>query len=117
MSDILTDAGVVAGSRDVTINGVIYTATNWQFDEDNTEITRRDKNNKVSGRKIVVNETKGSGSLQLATTSTPLPPARVPFTVPEGNVYLTKVGRQETNSGETLVPVTWSLAIGTIVTS
>lgn len=117
MSDILNDAGVVAGSRDVTINGVIYTATDWKFDEDNTVITRHDKNNKVSGRKVVISETTGSGTLQLATTATPLPPARVSFTVPEGTVYLTKVGRAETNAGETTVPVTWCLAIGAIVTS
>lgn len=123
MSDILNDASVVANSRDVTINGVIYTATNITFDEENTVITRRDKNNIVSGRKVIRSEQTGSMTLQLATTTTVMPPARVAFAMTDmngvaaQNFYLTKVGRQETNAGETTVPVSFCLAIGAIVTS
>lgn len=116
--DLLNDGSVVANSRDVTINGVIYTATDWKWDGGSTKIVRRDKNSKPSGRKLIVDENTGSATLQLATTSTVLPPERVPFTTTEGTFYLDKVGRSETNNGETTVPVTFCKAItGSLVQS
>lgn len=121
--DIINDGSVVAGSRDVTINGVLYTMTNWRWNETNTVIERHDKNNKVSGRKVIKQGTTGSATAQLATTTTVVPPARVPFTVAEPNqgnitVYLTEVGREESNGAETTVPVTFAhAATGTITQS
>lgn len=123
MSDILNDSSVVAGSEDITLNAVVYTATNINWDEDNTVIVRGDKNNKVSGRKVVIREQTGTMTLQLATTSTAMPPARVAFTMTDmngvaaQNFYLTKVGKAQQNAAETTVPVSFAKAIGAIVTS
>lgn len=122
MADILNDGSVVAGSRDVTINGVLYTATNWNWDEESLVIERKDKNGKVSGRKIVVVGSTGTATLQLATTSTAMPVRRVAFTTTDldGNsisAYLTKCGRAETNGGETTVPVSFCAAATNSITT
>lgn len=123
MSDILNDSSVVAGSRDVTINSVVYTATNWDWDDETTEVERSDKNNIISGVKVIRrNKQSGTGTLQLATTATPLPPMFVVFTTTDidgatVNCYLTKRGRKEVNAGETTVPVSFRKAVGAVVIS
>lgn len=123
MSDILNDASVVAGSRDVTINGVVYAATNWDWDDETSEVERSDKNNIVTGFKMTRrNKQTGTASLQLATTSTPMPPLFVVFSTNDidgnaANVYLTKRGRKEVNAGETTVPVSYRKAVGAVVIS
>lgn len=116
MSDILNDGSVVAGSRDLVINSVTYATDDFHFDTDTTKIVRTDKNSIPSGRKIVRGECSGSCTLQLATTSTALPPFLGTF-ITVGPItatdmfYLTKIGRAETKGGETKVPVSFDLAI------
>lgn len=123
MSDIINDGSVAAGSRDLTINAVVYATDDFHFDTDTNKILRTDKNNVPSGRKITRGETTGGATLQLATTSTALPDIAMTFVTagPDGTnktFYLSKVGRAETKAGETKVAVSFEMAItGSIAVS
>jgi hypothetical protein len=115
-NQILNDGSVVAGSRDLTIGGIVYATDDFHYDMDSNEILRTDKNTIPSGRKLTRGPTSGSATLQLATGSTVVPDVFATFVTTEGTFYLSKVGRAETKGGETKVPVSFLLAItGSIV--
>lgn len=115
-NQILNDGSVVAGSRDLTIGGIVYATDDFHYDIDSNEILRTDKNTIPSGRKLTLGPTSGGCTLQLATGSTIVPDQFSTFTTTEGNFYLSKVGRAETKGGETKVPVSFLKAItGSIV--
>jgi len=123
MADTLNDASVVAGSRQITISAVVYDCTNWTWDETDVKFVRKGINGQVTGRKLVNSQDQNfTATVQLPSTSAPLPPLRTTFTTTDmdGNVvtcYLEKRGRVETNGGETTVPVSGCKSIGAIVTS
>lgn len=123
MSDTLNDGSVVAGGRDVIINSVTYTATNWTWDETDVEVQRKGKYGELTGRKLVNSQNlTGTATIQLPTTSAPVPPLRVTFTTTDIDgatvtCYLTKRGRAESSGGETTVPVSFCKAIGSVVLS
>ena len=113
---IVNDGSVVAGSRDLTINAVVYATDDFKLDTDSTEILRTDKNNVPSGRKVTRGQTTGTATLQLATAATAVPDFGMQFTTTEGTCTITKVGRTETKAGESKVPISFALNItGSIV--
>lgn len=115
---IVIDGSVLGGSRDLTINGVVYATDDFKYDIDSNQMLRTDKNNIPSGRKVTRGETTGTATLQLATISTAIPDFGMTFISTEGTYYITKVGRAETKNGETKVPISFCLAItGSIVVS
>lgn len=113
---IVIDGSVVAGSRDLTINAIVYATDDFKYDIESSKIVRTDKNNVPSGRKTVRGETTGSATLQLATSATAVPDFGMQFTTTEGTFTIEKVGRTESKNGESKVPITFCLNItGSIV--
>ncbi len=116
MADRINDGSMVTGSREVTIDGVIYATDDFSLDTpEGTTITRTDENEVPTGRVIVKGSTTGSMTCQLATSSTTMPAFGGRFTETEGSFTVTSVTRQEAKGGETKVAVSFVKDIATVV--
>ena len=114
VNTIYNDADVVFGSRELTINGVVYAADDFSLDHEVTEIVRTNKNDRPTGQVAIKGRITGSATLQLATSSTPMPEMGMQFTVTEGTFVLRKVSRSESKGGETKVPIEFVQKFGTV---
>lgn len=108
MSNIVNDGSVQYGSRNLTIDGVVYATDDFSWNEETgSEIIRTAASGALSGRVSIKGALTGSATLQLADESTALPAWGAQFTVTEGVCTVTAVGRTETKDGETKVPISF----------
>ena len=73
MPSVFNDGNIPFGSEVVSINGVDYVAEEIEFTEKSTAIYRRDEQNVPNGGVYIQDLVTGKMTLQLASTSTPIP--------------------------------------------
>jgi len=112
---IYNDGDVSYGSRDLTINGVVYATDDFNLTPDKTEILRTSRLERPTGKVVIKGLVRGTATLQLATSSTAIPQIGHTFTVTEGDFVVDVVSRAETKGGETKVSIEFSEKLGTVV--
>lgn len=85
MAAYYNDGSVPYGSQSATINSVTYVGENWSVTRGSKTIDRLDANGEPSGRVTVPDFVTGTGTLQLAATTTALPPVGEDFTLTHQN--------------------------------
>jgi hypothetical protein len=114
----VNDGAVVAGSRQLTINSVVYETNDLKFNYKVNRVVRTDGQGIPNGKRLVLGEVMGSATLQLnlgsSAPATVIPQPLMQFTTVDGvntTVYCTveDVGRDETKDGLMTVPITFSV--------
>ncbi len=111
MSDIINDGAVQFGSRDLTINAVVYATDDFSYDVDGKTLLRTGSTDLPTGRVTIRGETTGSATLQLADATTIVPSFGAQCTITEGIITISKVGKKQTKGGITTVPISFHLNI------
>lgn len=119
MSNVVNDADVAAGSRILTIATVTFECDDFDVNTDTSKVLRTDHLNVPTGRKTVRGESTGTATLQYATAATVDVDVTNQFTTTwrGSNIIctITKVGRKESKAGETKLPISFDVNIGTAV--
>lgn len=125
----LIDGGVDQGSRLLTISvgtsnastvSTNYATDDFTWDADSNFQDRSDENNVANGTVGIVSPRTGTATLQLAALTTPEPSRFNRFNedlnASTVTAYITSVGRRETKSGITTIPIAFRVALTTSVT-
>ena len=90
----------------LNINNVTYIAEDLTLDNPGTTVEIKDQDGSPTGQTIITENPRLSGTLQLATNSTVLPPIGTVFEVDSANYILESTGRGESQGGYAKVPFT-----------
>lgn len=115
--DILNDGSVRAGiSEDLIIGSQVYTCISISMSVASNTVERADRKNLPSGAKETRGRMTGSMVLQLSSETQPRPNQFATFTSTEyGNCYITTIGTDQSQGGQTTIPCTIKQAITTNV--
>lgn len=123
MSDFINDGTVQFGSRELTINAVVYETDDFSYDPSVTDFTRTNYKNKPTGQVYVKGKITGKCTVQLPEGSTNKPTFGATFTTSPAPAdeagfiwFITKVGRAERKEGETKVSIEFALQISNTLT-
>lgn len=93
------DFNVPYGAQIVTVGATAYVGEQFTFTDSSVQIERLDQNGLPTGQVIIPNFTKGTGTLQLATTLTVVPTIGATFTMQRNGTPAT-IGCVITDVGE-----------------
>lgn len=110
MADVLPyllPGNIPFGTRILTIASQVYICEDFNLSAGTTEIARKDQVNNPNGFVLTKNPKTATGTLQLASTATPIPGRGQTCTVPEGVFVTTTVGQPEQQGKIKVVSVTF----------
>jgi hypothetical protein len=110
MADVLPylqPGNIPFGTRILTISSQQYICEDFNLSAGTTEIARKDNLNNPNGFVLTKNPRTATGTLQLATTATPIPGRGQLCTVTEGVFVTTTIGQPEQQGKLKVVSVTF----------
>lgn len=107
MAALINDGNMPYGSRVLTVNGNTYIADDFTINRPSNLVERPGEFGQPTGWVLVPTLPTGSATLQLATTSTPLPEVGMSFVVDAETFMLNSVSAPEVKDQDKKVAVTF----------
>lgn len=119
VNNFINDASIAFGGPDITISAVVYPTEDFKLDRPVNRFLSKTSKGLPRGKVVTRGEQAGSFTCILPTATAVMPQMGDAFTVTYDTValacHIESVGRAENNSGETKIPCTFSVDIGTVV--
>lgn len=127
INNTVNDSDVVYGSTRIQLSASssapnqFYETSNFKLTPEVARFVRKSSKGIPTGRVSILGERTGTTTVHLPTSTVPAPIFGDSFSaVKDGVTYsctITKVDRDETDAGETMIPISFDVNIGAVVLS